>query len=98
MFLVYPGRDGPVDSIRSEMLRQGAQDYECLYLVREQLDRIRKAGRTAVVSQAEERVKAAVELATQEDDPVRPHRPLPSDIPEARRKLNRVLQELLQIQ
>lgn len=30
MFFVYPGPDGPLDSMRWELLRQGIQDYEAL--------------------------------------------------------------------
>ena len=91
MFFVYPGTDGPLDSIRSEMLRKGAQDYECLWMIRQKLEQLKDKERAKKV---EEQVKVAVELATQEDDPVRPHRPLPSDLPEARRQLNRILLDL----
>jgi len=41
-WIVYPGRDGPVDSIRWEQMREGIQDYELLWL----LDRrAKEAGR-----------------------------------------------------
>jgi len=33
--IIYPGADGPLDSIRWEMLREGLQDYEALRLLAE---------------------------------------------------------------
>ena len=35
-FIVYPGQDGPLSSLRWEMLREGIEDYECLRLLSEQ--------------------------------------------------------------
>jgi hypothetical protein len=32
-FIVYPGKDGPLDSIRWETLREGIEDYESLWLL-----------------------------------------------------------------
>jgi hypothetical protein len=94
MFFVYPGPDGPLDSIRSEMLRKGAQDYEVLWMIRQTLDALRSRGAADKVKAAEEQIRQAMELATQEADPVRPYRPLTSDFPKARGMLNRVLLDL----
>lgn len=91
MHFVYPGEDGPLDSIRSEMLRKGAQDYEVMYWIREKLKQMKDQ---AVAKQFEQRIKDAIEEATQEADPVRPHRPLPSDMTEARRQLNKIIVDL----
>ena len=91
MTFVYPGADGPIDSIRSEMLRKGAQDYECLWMIRE---RLRKLGDKSRARAIEQKLKEAMETATQECDPVRPHRPLPSDLAGARTMLNQVLADL----
>ena len=41
----YPGADGPVHSIRLEAFRDGMEDYEYFYLLRERAERDRKAGR-----------------------------------------------------
>jgi hypothetical protein len=38
-FLVYPGADGPLDSIRHEALADGMQDYRLLQLVEQHLGR-----------------------------------------------------------
>jgi sialidase-1 len=38
MFLVYPGPDGPLDSMRWELLRQGIQDYEAWRIAHEMAD------------------------------------------------------------
>ena len=42
--LCYPGPDGPLPSIRLEAIRDGIEDYEYLYLLRERLQALRKAG------------------------------------------------------
>ena len=39
--LMYPGPDGPVDSIRLEALRDGLEDYEYLYLLRQLATRVK---------------------------------------------------------
>ena len=60
-FLLYPGgpvgHDGPVTSIRMEQAREGVEDYEYLYLLRQRIT----AGRTAGtdVSGAEQAMAAA---------------------------------------
>ncbi len=92
MFFVYPGADGPLDSIRSQMLRKGAQDYEVLWMIRDRLSRLTDK---AKAQEARKRIAEAMELATQEADPVRPHRPLPSELPAARKMLNEVLLDLM---
>ncbi|MFB3879786.1 MAG: carbohydrate binding domain-containing protein [Armatimonadota bacterium] len=47
-FLAYPGgpigHDGPVASLRSEQAREGAEDYEYLWLLRDRLAKARQAG------------------------------------------------------
>jgi hypothetical protein len=60
-------------------------------MIRERLARLKDSQR---VKEMEKRIKEAMELATQEADPVRPHRPLPSDLAEARKQLNEILLEL----
>ena len=39
--LMYPGDDGPVDSIRMEALRDGMEDYEYLYLLKQVAARVK---------------------------------------------------------
>ncbi|MBI5874114.1 MAG: DUF4091 domain-containing protein [Candidatus Omnitrophica bacterium] len=46
--LYYPGEDGPIDSLRLEVLRDGMEDYEYLHLLREKLKEFEKAGLAAV--------------------------------------------------
>lgn len=47
-FLLYPGKpighDGPVRSIRFEQAREGVEDYEYLYLLRQRIDHANAAG------------------------------------------------------
>jgi hypothetical protein len=35
MYLTYPGKDGPLDGMRWELIRQGIQDFEALRIARE---------------------------------------------------------------
>ncbi len=39
-FIVYPGKDGPMDSIRWEMMREGLQDYEEFWLLADKTRRV----------------------------------------------------------
>ena len=41
-FLVYPGKDGPIDSTRWELLRQGIEDYDALGMLKQKIDDLRK--------------------------------------------------------
>ena len=65
-FLLYPGKpigfDGLVSSIRLEQAREGVEDYEYLWLLRQQMAAARQAGRD--VSAAEEALDAASHLVT----------------------------------
>ena len=58
MFFIWPGKEGPLDSMRWELLRQGIQDYEALRIARELaekagrddlLDKLRRAVRTGTI-------------------------------------------------
>jgi hypothetical protein len=96
MFFVYPGAEGPVDSIRWEMLREGIEDYECLWQARAGVEKLRKSGREAAfVARAEKDLARAVELATLQFDRTKiPKDPVPARIDEARRLVNELLREL----
>ncbi|UCH35653.1 MAG: DUF4091 domain-containing protein [Armatimonadota bacterium] len=63
-FLAYPGapvgHDGPVSSVRLEQAREGVEDYEYLYLLRELAADAKAAGRD--VSAAEDALRFAAEL------------------------------------
>ncbi|RKY73536.1 MAG: hypothetical protein DRQ14_03995, partial [Candidatus Latescibacterota bacterium] len=37
--LFYPGPEGPVPSVRSELIRDGIEDYEYFYLLRDAISR-----------------------------------------------------------
>lgn len=41
-FLVYPGKNGPIDSTRWELLRQGIEDYEALDMLKQRIAELRK--------------------------------------------------------
>lgn len=52
--LVYPGSDGPVNSIRWEIIRDGIEDYDYLTILADRLRKARQAGgREGLVTQAE---------------------------------------------
>ena len=65
-YLVYPGHligvDGPISSIRCEQAREGVEDYEYLYLLRESIARARAAGRDT--AKAEQALAAAGRLVS----------------------------------
>jgi hypothetical protein len=96
MFFVYPGPEGPIDSIRGEMLREGLEDYECLWLARQGLDKLRAAGRHSdVVKRGEKDLSRAVDLATRQFDRTRaPRDTVPARLDEARKTVNSLLLEL----
>ena len=43
-FLVYPGPDGPVDSIRWEIIRDGIEDYDYLRMLSDRIKKLEAAG------------------------------------------------------
>jgi hypothetical protein len=65
-YLAYPGapigHPGPVSSIRLEQAREGCEDYEYFYLLRESIARAKQAGRD--VSAAERALADAQQLVT----------------------------------
>ena len=65
-FLAYPGapigHDGPVTSIRLEQAREGCEDYEYLYLLRNLIAKAKAAGKDTAA--AEKAMTFAQELVT----------------------------------
>lgn len=51
--LLYPGKDGPVDSLRWELTRDGIEDYDYLELARRAATRLRAAGKAAQAAKLE---------------------------------------------
>jgi hypothetical protein len=96
MFFVYPGPQGPVDNIRWEMLRQGLQDYECLWMARRGIEDLRSSGtRPDWVQESSEALRHAVELATQQFDREKiPRDPIPARMEDARHIVNKILSDL----
>jgi hypothetical protein len=82
MYFVYPGKEGPLDGMRWELMRQGIQDYETLRLVRGMAE---KAGRKEQL----DALDSAVETGTLLDA----CSPLPT-IQSAREVVNQVLRNL----
>jgi len=82
MYFVYPGKDGPLDGMRWELMRQGIEDYEALRIAWEAAE---KAGRNDL----KEKLRQAVNRGTIIDSC--------SWIPyieEARSLINEVIREL----
>ncbi len=50
-YLVYPGSDGPVSSIRWETIRDGIEDYDYLVMVRARIAELEKRGGNAALLQ-----------------------------------------------
>ncbi len=65
-FLLYPGElvghAGPISSIRLEQAREGVEDYEYLYLLRQRLERVR--GNPAARARAAEVLRQAAGLVS----------------------------------
>lgn len=65
-FLIYPGKpiglEEPVPTIRLAQAREGVEDYECLAMLREAIERGKAAGQD--VAEAEAALRAALELVT----------------------------------
>ena len=65
-YLAYPGSpagaDGPVSSVRLEQAREGVEDYEYLYLLRQRIAAAKRAGRDT--ADAEAVLKEASDLVT----------------------------------
>jgi len=52
-FLVYPGKDGPVNSIRWEIIRDGIEDYDYLAIFMGRVEKVRKLkGHEALIAKA----------------------------------------------
>ena len=53
-WIVYPDKDGPLETIRFQLLRDGMEDYEYLWLLRELRDKLRKvAPQSVLIPQAQ---------------------------------------------
>ena len=50
--LVYPGADGPVNTIRWENIRDGIEDYDYLMLFTERVQRLRQQGKSPLLDEA----------------------------------------------
>ncbi len=65
MFFVWPGKDGPIESIRWEMLREGIEDYEAIQILKEKIKKLKQSGKNPELAErAEKEIKRAVYLAT----------------------------------
>jgi hypothetical protein len=93
MFLIYPGKHGPMDSLRWQLLFAGIQDYQCLRILEKKLaDRDKSKSSAELVQSSRMRLAAAVKLATTDEDPFISTRE--SHIQQARRQINQLLREL----
>lgn len=56
--MYYPGEDGPIDSLRIEIFRDGMEDYEYLYLLAQKIQTVKDSGLEAsneqLIASAEE--------------------------------------------
>jgi hypothetical protein len=93
MFLVYPGKSAPMDSLRWQLLFAGIQDYESLKMLEKRLaERASSAGSSDLVQNHQRRLAAAVTLATTDEDPLANSHE--SNLRKARRQINQILKEL----
>ena len=67
-FFVYPGPNGPIDSTRWEMLRQGIEDYEALDMLKEKIAELRQnPNRASEAASLEKRMRSALSGAADLD-------------------------------
>ncbi|HEV2247080.1 MAG TPA: DUF4091 domain-containing protein, partial [Terriglobia bacterium] len=60
-FLVYPGENGPIDSTRWELLRQGIEDYDALRMLKQKIEDLRKtSGHSEEAASLERRMTEAI--------------------------------------
>ncbi len=63
-FFVYPGKDGPIDSTRWELLRQGVEDYEAIEMLQQRIGKLRKDPQHAnEAASLERRMRRAISAA-----------------------------------
>jgi len=62
-FLVYPGPDGPVNSIRWEIIRDGIEDYDYLTLLTNGLQRLREAQKNHPLTEQAAQLLSLTEIA-----------------------------------
>lgn len=95
--LFYPGKDGPVDSIRIENLRDGLEDYEYFFMLRQKtklLQMVNYAGRY------DELLQEAGELLQIKDTIIQAPNDFsedPADITEHRREMGDVIHQIIEI-
>ncbi|MEA1996061.1 MAG: DUF4091 domain-containing protein [Gemmatimonadota bacterium] len=82
MFFIWPGENGPLDSMRWELVRQGIQDYETLRIAWRMAE---KAGRNDLLDKLREAVAAATIIDSCSRIPY---------IEKARAVVNQVIREL----
>jgi hypothetical protein len=82
MYFVYPGREGPLDGMRWELMRQGIQDYEALKMAWEMAV---ESGRKDLIEKLQQAVAQATIIDSCSWIPY---------IAEARAVVNRVIREL----
>jgi Domain of unknown function (DUF4091) len=82
---VYPKKDGLLNSVRWEQMRNGLQDYECLWLLENQISQVRAtlAARVAALIDPRQR---GIEIASQVISDYREHTRDPEVLYQARRQ------------
>jgi hypothetical protein len=60
LFIVYPGKEGPYDSPRWEILRDGFEDHELLSLLQQAIGAARAGGRTEQADTAQKTLDEAI--------------------------------------
>ena len=92
--LYYPGKDGPIGSIRLKTLRDGLEDYELFYMLKTKLDALREAGQLQEFNSLMEKAEETLSMDGQVGE-------LPAyythdllDINEGRRQAAELIQEI----
>ncbi len=95
--LLYPGKDGPINSIRWELIREGIEDVEYHYILREAVNRL-ATSKAAVLNKG--LIREAKELLRICDtfvESTSEYTQDPNEIYEARRKIGETIDKINQV-
>ena len=90
LFIVYPGENGPLASVRWEALLEGIQDFELLHMLSDEIAAAREAGLEEEATLAATGMERAVRLVAGESQTLLDYTTNPGDIDRARPAENSV--------
>lgn len=90
-FLLYPGKDGPVASIRLKLTRDAIEDYEYLYLLGEKINKVKEELKSNIDCNGRERIE---EICRSVATGLRDYKADPTYLYKAREKIAKEILEI----